>query len=148
MKLELKHLAAYLPYGVKVEYPGTDDVKIKAVLTGVGFNEIETTYLRKRNGIRGDILSWVSNGNHNCDAIHIKLHLRPMSDLTKCIEIYNAITVPIDYISTSKANSQKIMRRVAHNLPLDNLEYWQVERLFELHFDVFCLIESGLAVKK
>jgi len=125
MKLELKHLAPYLPYRLELKVKREDGDYSDVTLNPEKLVLIQNDYYDK-----------------------VLPKFRPLSDLTKGIEIYNTIVVSIDYISTSKANSQKIMRRVAHNLPLDNLEYWQVERLFELHFDVFGLIESGLAVKK
>lgn len=75
-----------------------------------------------------------------------KLGLRPLSDLTKEVYFDGNTIRAIDYISTSIKDSQKTMRRVAHKLPLDNLEYWKIERLLKLHFDVFNLIPKGLAI--
>jgi len=134
LKLELKHLAPYLPHRLELIFLKSGR---RITMLSCFFDSDTLHVVDKNEGNEYPLTIW-----------DFKPIMRPLSDLTKGIEIYNTITVPIDYISTSKANSQKIMRRVAHNLPLDNLEYWQVERLFELHFDVFGLIESGLAVKK
>ena len=119
MKLEIKHLASYLPYNLKI-LNGWGDIKT-----------LRYTHLDDYN---------------NGFIVGVTPILRPLSDLTKPI-IHNGETfVPIEYISTSKGVSQRIMRRICNGQSLDNLEYWQAERLFELHFDFFNLIPAGLAI--
>lgn len=75
--------------------------------------------------------------------------LRPLSDLIKEIEVDGEKFVPIYYIleqwdslvAGGKPYTQK-------DLPLNCVywEYWQVDYMFKWHFDVFGLIEKGLAV--
>lgn len=134
-KLELKHLAPYLPYELKCHIQG-ETMHGQPILF-----EVESL-----NNQGADC--------HEVDGVYILETyfedifpvLRPLSGLTKDIEYKGEVVRAIDYISISKANSQRIMRRVANQQNLDCLEYWQFERLLSLHFDVFGLIEKGLAV--
>lgn len=117
-KLELKYLAPYLPYELRL-----------------------TACSQPMNGRMCELLA-----KHTYSTI--KPILRPLSDLSKEIDLkhHDSQIIPIDYISTSIKDAQSIMRRVANNQSLDSLEYWKIERLLELHFDVFGLIPAGLAI--
>ena len=132
MKLELKHLAPYLPYGLQMIFDG----KGGRVITLTGITNVPNLGIAISNG-NGSM--WL----HSSGFIPI---LNPLLDLIKDIEHEGQTIKPLDYIATSTKGKQSIMRRVAHGLKLDNLEYWQIERLFELHFDVFNLIPEGLAI--
>ncbi len=134
MKKDLKDYA-HLYIGCKVIYPGIDGNNITATLTGVSKTDgIETTYSRKRNGCKGDYLSWKSNGNHNCDALHVKLILRPLSSITdeECTE-YNHI---------------QLLTRTIINPFFDQCmsEAAKTKYLLENGFDIFNLHADGLAV--
>jgi len=125
MKLQLKHLSPYLPYELKLK---------EGVLSSI-------------SGRWGTVKYIDSVGDdYNTSIERVKPLFIPLSDLTKNIEVNGRIIIPIEYISTSVSDSQRTMRRVVHNLSLDNIEYWKMERLFELHFDVFRLIDEGLAI--
>jgi len=80
----------HLYIGCLVQYPDTDPdaTMVIAKLTGVSEGDgVETTYLEVKKHAHGethgDYLAWKSNGNHNSDALHLKLILRPLSDITK-----------------------------------------------------------------
>lgn len=103
-----------------------------------------------------------------------KLILRPMSDLTKEIEVNGEKFVPMEWFMKEYRpliiKGKKIDRPicVTGSLPKDNLvanykdwiapyfsfrakifeenEYQVIEQLFEWHFDVFGLIDKGLAI--
>jgi len=85
-KLTVQIAAAYL--GCKCIYPDTEGIKkVKARLTAVSLDGIETTYLRRRRSIHGgwiagDMLSWKSNVSHNSNALNTQLILSPLDDLT------------------------------------------------------------------
>ena len=105
--LELKHLAPYLPYELKIWYK----------LIVVDMQELSINNIDK-------VLE---------DSKHFKPILRPLSDLTKddldtlqCTELYNQIN-DADFC--------------IHLLPYQIAMY-----LIENHFDVFGLIEKGLAI--
>ena len=152
MELEIKHLTPYLPYGVKVSnntHP--DDVNFVIGLRG------ETYFIEQNSKYAyGDI--------ENC-----KILLRPLSDLTKEIEINGKKFVPIEYFFEFENPNNKIPKRmkyhyeevpnrisISHNASSRSTEvlfsemganpYWMIQKLFEWHFDVFGLIDQGLAL--
>ena len=122
-KLELKHLAPYLPYGLKCEI-----LDYKCDYVGDKYDTIKGYYFY------GD--SPYFNFKHGRDhagknTTNFKPILRPLSDL-KTFEI-----IDVDQVVEYRFNSVNLVKL--------NL-YWQVELLFENHFDVFGLIEKGLAI--
>lgn len=111
MKLELKHLAAYLPYELSFyweDYQGDQ----------------KTPWVLKASSIEFVL------ANQN------KPILRPLSDLTKEIEINEKKFVP-------KIELEKI-----GTIPLSISYYYhsQIEKLLKWHFDIYGLIEQGLAI--
>ena len=118
MKLELKHLVPYLPYGLKIWNidMGVDfDLTIQEEDEGI---DIESILYCKSN--------W-------------KLILRPLSDLTDRINPIQHHT----YLDGLNHNSiEKIQDLIMKGiLYLEDYNY-----LIEYHFDVFGLIEQGLAI--
>lgn len=145
-KLEIKHLAPYLPYGLKVLIYNEDLVKI----LGVDFStNLHVVLGKKENDI----------GRFHYSLTDIKPILRLFSDLTKKIEIESKNFVPIeilkkeyfvkeiDFFDVFNRNENEIgiyMKSIDYTIkPTPYLVY---QKLFEWHFDVFGLIEKGLAV--
>lgn len=150
-KLELKHLAPYLPYGLK-------DVKY---YDGFTFNG-EVTVLNVMNYVYKDTSA--------------KIVLHPLSDLTKHCEDLGF--VPIYELLNSKEGDFLVKERFGKIQATNRIEIWtnpehvditgenipsqyvegiftssilahsynRVIKLHEWHFDVFGLIESGLAI--
>jgi len=120
MKLETKHLVGYLPYDLKMYWE--DDQKRPQEPWKLKYESVE----------------FVLN-NQN------KPILRPLSDLTKEIEVNGEKFIPLDYISTSikdiKQNDRYLFKGLYYNL-----SYWKIERLLEMHFDIYGLIENNLAI--
>lgn len=130
MKLELKHLAPYLPYGLKIMYTQR--------------NEKHDLYF------------------HNITAIcteqnHLKPILRPLSDLTNEIEIEGKIFVPkceldcicrdLEFYSFNFKYFTVGNQDKNYGQEYDLIDIYNVmQKLFEWHFDVFGLIENGLAI--
>jgi hypothetical protein len=106
MKLELKHLAPYLPYSVTYTQ---ENARIKAVLT--------SDVIARREKLR--------------TIEDVRLILRPLSDLTKEIDHNGEKFVPKDVFMESD---------------VDLTSYDGVVTLCSWHFDVFGLIEKGLAI--
>lgn len=120
MKLELKHLAPYLPY--KINY--IDDKGVKTSMNTIDF------------GCNLVNMGW---GNA-LEPKEIKPILRPLSDLTKGEYAFiweNEITV--NEISG-------FIKSDNHRLEMWKLPYTFWVELFKDHFDVFGLIEKGLAI--
>ena len=149
MKLEIKHLAPYLPYNLK------------------GFEQNENTYPNVINelvGIVSNEMVRVSLNifpySSNTPLIEFKPILRPLADLTKEIMVNGEDFVPIDYfeigddyndiVDYGKGNVKLIglLKDMAeHNfIHLCYMNYGVMIKLFEWHFDVFGLIEKGLAI--
>ena len=118
MKLELKHLAPYLPYGLK-------------------FKDIPKGYNKDRL-LNIVSFEWcLSNG---------KPILRPLSDLTKEIKVNGNLFTP-NHHPLFKIFISADMDWFIDNCPFF-VDYGQVQKLLEWHFDVFGLIDAGLAIDK
>lgn len=127
-KLTIHHVAKRLPYGVI------------GVSKHEAFYRLSTFCSMKGHGIEDKTIDIF------LDAGFIKPVLFPLSALTQEITVNGNYIKPIEYISTSKADSQQTMKRVAYGQSLDVLETWKMDRLLELHFDVDSLIPAGLAI--
>ena len=143
MKLELKHLAPYLPYNVGYTHKYLD--------LNVTYGELDTK----------NIIELINPSTNHC------IILRPLSDLTEDIVIGNVKFIPID-ILFEKEHPRHLSKRyysetfynyasVSHNGTAVNLKVylgkiieqnprWIFEYLLRWHFDVFGLIEKGLAI--
>ena len=180
MKLELKHITPYLPYGLKVYYAGLCDDDVEGVFTVMSSHYND-------NGI--SILSDEFDEIDLSESIFIyldfpvKLSLRPINSITKeeaydliSIAVFNQI-VDIDDIKNlvlDIENSDVIIRCVykgsiynetkfsiyinydeilftsskkgEEGALMTNMSMYQY--LFSKHFDVFGLINKGLAINK
>lgn len=145
MKLELKHLAPYLPYELRLKsindnWEGTliglkNDNLITGTKTGV-FVQADKPY----------------NYEFAIPFKTVKPILRPLSDLTKEIDHNGERFVPIKEIErlfTVEIESEGNGNFEMANILLDVLElpYCIVQKLLEWHFDIFGLIDKGLAIK-
>lgn len=127
MILELKHLAPYLPYGLGVEIYDSDnnyDVPDNGTVMTMGT----------------DLLN-----HHVGGTFHLKPLLRPLSDLTIEIEHNGEKFVPIEWIENEHDIDFNLMLFPLNDEGICNAPYFVVEKLFEWHFDVFGLIDQGLA---
>lgn len=121
-KLELKHLVPYLPYGLKVY---VQDYGIELVIVF----------------IKDEVITIEDNASF-CG---IKPILRPLSDLTKEIEINGEKLYPF-IIYNDDDLDKKLIKFIKGDYSYSHLPYWIVQKLFELHFDVYGLIADGLAI--
>lgn len=154
MKLDLKHLAPYLPYALRIQV--WHERKNEPLIV-VGFSPVMITemFIDKR----------LMESNYN-KGIAFKPILRPFSDLTKEIEHNAERFVPIErlfelaYPSHKFENyyTKKVPNWVScshvntaaefyyyHNDFAEN-SYETVQQLISWHFDVFRLIDKGLAI--
>ena len=123
MKLELKHLSPYLPYGLKIYKSAVNEL-----------NEFNLPYVLN----------------------HCKPILHPLSDLTKKIKVNGKKFVPIEildretYINYEVSTKGKLIEKQDNGSvileEIDVYPYWIIQKLYEWHFDVFGLIEKGLAI--
>jgi hypothetical protein len=133
MKLELKHLAGYLPYGLKIQ-------------NGWGYiKTLKYSHLDDENN------GFITN---------VMPILRPLSGLTKEIEVNGEKFVPRDILDLKFRPISKdlIIYFFNNNLEIDiqtqdyseTLDLFDgfliVQKLLEWHFDIYGLIEAGLAI--
>lgn len=120
MKLELKHIAPYLPYGVQIE------VTDYCIELG-SYEQKKETYTTTLDAY----------GLHYFNT-NVRLILRPLSDLTKEIEHNGEKLVPSKLLNFDFSDlSQFDYEYIPYNLAAFLLEH---------HFDIFGLIENGLAI--
>ena len=126
MKLELKHLAPYLPYGLVVFIP-------------IWKCERTISQLRQKSIVTKDFANYLLFAD-------IKPILRPLSDLTK-------ERIDMIYFGVIATDNDMYGSRTEFE---DDLDLWLCDMshiplcvysyLIENHFDVFGLIEKGLAI--
>lgn len=128
MELELKHVVGYFPYKLKMRHD-YEKAKHKGE-TKLRLWEMELNFISA---------SVLINKQDR------KPILRPLSDLTKQIEVNGEKFVPREKLFSGRYsvlhNIQKVTTR-----EMQITELWVIEKLYEWHFDVHGLIESGLAI--
>jgi hypothetical protein len=156
MKLELKHSAAYLPYKLKCTRIKSDNKFVKDFgikeLIGLSFNTNRECFV----GIFE---------NSELDINQIVPFLYPFSDLTKEIEVNGEKFIPIDNLKQEflidyfvfgeyKFGWTGFIDPIGNNhFPIymkneimDECSYLFYQKLCAWHFDIFGLIDAGLAV--
>ena len=135
MKLELKHLTPYLPYSLRIK-------------TKHGWDTMTTLNEWQVNGDHEDSYSYEDHPN---EILEFKPILRPLSDLTKEIDVNGEKFVSADRLGwklniTPNPNQEKGLGYWLCNCTYANSSLIDMQLLFEWHFDVFGLIEKGLAI--
>ena len=129
-KLEIKHLAPYFPYGLMLD----------CELEGYE-NEIKTLFTISNSGA-------VVTQPERCVYLFgdVKPILRPLSDLTKEIEHNGERFVPIKQLSKYTNDQTSGGKNGLEWGIIETFPYSDLIKLFEWHFDVFGLIDQGLAI--
>ena len=147
MKLELKHLAPYLPYGLKIEHPTFQSGKRKiSELTSIKSNSVETEH------------------RVYCQIANCKPILRPLSDIDKELSFDGKFgfipskRLSDEYLNFSYWGENTIGKGILNekhkminlcfiaNEIVGECPLAIYEQLLEWHFDVFGLIPAGLAI--
>lgn len=139
-KLKLEHLAPYLAYETPIM------PLYRSMSMGLGYNETILSI---------EVL-------HHFNIEDVKPILRPLSDLAKEIEHNVRRFIPIEWFEIRDDESENWFSFDHGNINLINdlnsisthqvyhdinfLPYAVVQKLIEWHFDVFGLIEKGLAI--
>ena len=84
----------------------------------------------------------------------IKLYRRPLSDLTKEIEVNGEKFVPYDYFYDDPENDwfdgnvwlNYMFEGNSDKTDINYIPYYIIQKLYEWHFDIHNLIERGLAI--
>ena len=123
MKLELKHLAPYLPYGLNMDISHTE----------YAIKEAESKNRLKECKLVG--INSSAEFATLCCITNIKQHNNGILYLS--IVTPKPILRPLSEIDDDEENTPETISKCC---------YSYVEALFENHFDVFGLIEKGLAI--
>ena len=142
MELELKHLAAYLPYRLKCNVMGEhiDDYaepKVPKTFEIVGLTKDYVEYLEEG-----------SVETEQCIFFDCFPLLRPMSDLTKEVLIDGEKIIPIEGMFLP-CGERKVLEFWAEENKCwrgSMVSYLPYQNLFDMHFDIFNLIEEKLAI--
>jgi hypothetical protein len=152
MKLELKHIAPYLPYKLKFHQGWSFERGIEITLIELDIHGMAN----------------FSNLNGLWDVRDLRPILRPLSDLTKEIEVNGEKFVPIDdlskeflcpfykfgehetgwvgFVDTSFGSTKNNMPIYMDNEIMGECPCFIYQKLIEWNFDVFGLIDAGLAI--
>lgn len=137
MKLEIKYLASYLPYGLNIK-----DVKHGSVFEALHF--ITTPHQ--------DFSLFKGNFDQLTNDKYLKPVLFPLSSLTKEITINGETFVPIYKIYEFEQWDTDELYEIINNGTIEGIyndlnliPYSHAEKLFEWKIDVFGLIDVGLA---
>jgi hypothetical protein len=148
MKLTLEHLGPYLPYGLKW--------KVKSKLFYTAYMSTKRIALISPSG-NGEVFKFPWDNLPK----NIKPILRPLSDLTKEIEVNKHKFIPLEVLNLNinakydrpyinKKQAGFVYGFAAHKvINLKNINhnsYWHITRLLEWHFDIFSLLDNNLAI--
>lgn len=136
MKLELKHITPYLPYGLKAEM-----IDYKRDYVGKQYDKIIGIHEWSKNE------DWccLTDGGSKPSLNYIKPILRPLSDLTNDIEVNGEKFVPSEELAIHLFDYD-FLAVVLDGKNTNGIPFWVIQKLFEWRFDVFGLIENGLAI--
>lgn len=123
MKLELKHLAPYLPYSLIFQHTIIDKT-------------LEMIGIENRPNLRVRL----TDGLYVCERETLKPILRPISDLDKEISFFGGIP----FIPINRINMNCYRWILVNDFSEIKIETYNF--LIEHHFDIFGLIPAGLAV--
>ena len=166
MKLELKHLAPYLPYGLKLEYSNTT-LGMVCERQGSGTRGIYHAAFsqdrpllhplsRLTEPILGGKVPLIELGKMIYNE-GWKVDFTVMKTETPCVKI-SASSPEYLVVRKDEFRISHCLTRYPEDDPQDDedidelihlaVDHWMYQKLFEWHFDVFGLIEKGLAIEK
>ena len=135
-ELTIEHLAAYLPYGVSVSccfLEGTKTIVPRLFVTVNPWSDM-------RKGVSIGQVSHYSG----------KLLLRPLSQLTEVIEHNGNQLCPIEWLEDRyytlglHKECERLLENGGHKW-INHMSHLLVIHLLEWHFDIYGLLDSGLA---
>jgi hypothetical protein len=136
LKLEPEHILPYVPFGLTGVRRGFDYNTLKDTWTEIV--EVKSIAIPSRL----DENFRINPTSGSIRIFDFKPLLLPLSELTPnfLVNGYEDVT---NYISKND-----IIKIVTEKMPVYYIPYGQMQRLFSWHFDVFHLIDKGLAISK
>lgn len=154
MKLELKHLAPYLPYELKI---AIEVAILETDSINLNLENISDLLLYQRKPVLRPLDDLVKEITHNGQKFIPIVELLKIQYVswhknkegTRYAEIEHGQTGTRYFaLYTNQATYSFKLHKYEFNTNRNEIEYWVMEKLFEWHFDVFGLIEKGLALNK
>ena len=127
--IKLEEIVGYLPYGLKIECHSEYEIKK------------EGSYISEMVEISKTGVTDNYGNNWN---LEIKPILRPLSDLTKEIEVNGEKFVPTTEYSYLRFEEISTFKSGCNALQF--IQVRELNLLYEMHFDIHNLIERGLAI--
>jgi len=124
-KLEIKHLAAYLPYGLQMV-----NTKSGRIIDVRGLRDTVSTFYIEAIVKKGNTFE---EADYQADIWPFKPLLIPLSEIPYEVFAKSLFVTGVELIDAIKDMT---------------VPYWLIEKLLEKHFDVFGLLEAGLALNK
>lgn len=130
MKLELKHLAPYLPYGLMCKWNQSIPYKLKGLQKG-------------NDSVNNELWVWLDGRHYMTGYLYeCKPILRPLSDLTGQTKKAKELIMMVSEDSEYSTDAVKMTLRRSRTGMFVGI----YEVLLKYHFDVFGLIPEGLAI--
>ena len=154
MKLELKHLASYLPYKLKVYHKTFNE---HSKITKSIIEELTTISYECASFANSMDYYFEDIEDNECD---IKPILFPLSSLTEEITVNGETFVPIEWFEIGDSTNDSLeydhgniklirsLESLSKNEFVNDINYFPfgvIQKLIEWKIDVFGLIEAGLA---
>ena len=138
MELEAKHLAPYLPYGLKLQYIVREKVESTGIMKSISHSNFETHPTRVNINYQGEehiwmykpLLKHLSQFEYD-HIIQVKKHL----GLGQWCDNYD------QYFDAWFDDAESVQKLVLQ-CPYEIMQFF-----LECHFDVFGLIDAGLATE-
>lgn len=150
MKIEVKHLSPFLPYGLQLiqknDWHSQDWSKYRIIILDQLSHSVspDAHWFYIGGAVLGDEKTHV-----NYEHEQFKPIMRPLTDLTKVIEVNGESFLPYDKLKSVVQKEQWIKICETINNDYDkicDMPYWWVRQIISWHFDIDGLIEAGYAV--
>ena len=143
--LKIEHLSPYLPYNLRFKSYGKEWEMTELRTTGQYKVWACAYWCDKALAYIPDINARGNSIGTGFKFKDIKLILHPLSDLMKEIEHNGEKFIPSKRIFEEGYGSYTLSYAKDH---IEGISFGFMQRLIEWHFDVFGLIEQGLAIEK
>lgn len=133
--LELKHISPYLPYNLQL----TCDAIFRAN------SNSRPIHPKAKATLSTALLADIDEGVYDSIGRFIPM-LRPLSQLTQLVEIGSEKFIPIERLKEMYGQTIEVDESRHLIQPITCEPYILIRQLFEWQFDVYRLIDNGLAV--
>lgn len=145
MNLEVKHLVPYFPFELKILFKAHKEFIGTLVSMDSSFGGNVNDPDLSIRGKEKTIEVFLSDNNKPSDERLIRPILRPLSDITLEL-VQQLFGFEIEQFRMESDNENDFSLEVLTDLGWTSLTFNEYQNLLAYHFDLFMLIEKGLAV--